>query len=148
MRKRSNAPISCWLSEPERGDQRCVAASLAGRRAGGFPSLGRGKGRGAGLPLRNRKNQFFKDWHRSVVRTRLTKVKAVATTLKKHLTNLLTYFVHPITNAISECFNSNIQAIKSDARGFRSFINYRARILFHGGKLSLLPDLSSPSPSH
>src|ERR1035437_9043746 len=31
--------------------------------------------------------QFFKDWNRSVVRTRLTKVKAVAKTLKKHLVN-------------------------------------------------------------
>lgn len=92
--------------------------------------------------------QFFKDWHRSVVRTRLTRVKTVAATLKKHLTNLLTYFVHPITNAISEGFNSKIQAIKADARGFRSFVNYRARILFHCGKLSLLPDLPLPSGSH
>ena len=92
--------------------------------------------------------QFFKDWHRSVVRTRLTRVKAVAKTLKKHLTNLLTYFVYPITNAISEGFNSKIQAIKSDARGFRSFANYRARILFHCGKLSLLPDLPRPSGCH
>lgn len=92
--------------------------------------------------------QFFKDWHRSVVRTRLTRIKAVATTLKKHLTNLLTYFVHPISNAISEGFNSKIQAIKADARGFRSFVNYRARILFHCGKLSLLPDLPSPCCSH
>jgi transposase len=92
--------------------------------------------------------QFFKDWHHSVVRTRLTRVKAVAKTLKKHLTNLLTYFVHPITNAISEGFNSKIQAIKSDARGFRSFVNYRARILFHCGKLSLLPDLPLSSGSH
>ena len=92
--------------------------------------------------------KFFKDWHRSVVHTRLTRVKAVAATLKKHLTNLLTYFVHPITNAISEGFNSKIQAIKSDARGFRSFVNYRARILFHCGKLSLSPDLPAPYGSH
>jgi len=92
--------------------------------------------------------QFFADWHRRVVRTRLTRVKAVAKTLKKHLTNLLTYFVYPITNAISEGFNSKIQAIKSDARGFRRFANYRARILFHCGKLSLLPNLPRPSGCH
>ena len=60
---------------------------------------------------------------------------------------VMTCFVHPITNAISEGFNSKIQAIKSDARGFRSFINYRARILFHCGKLSLLPNLPPPSQS-
>jgi transposase len=91
---------------------------------------------------------FFKDWLRSVNRTKLTRVKAVAKTLKKHLTNLLTYFMHPITNAISEGFNSKIQALKSDARGFRSFANYRARILFHCGKLSLLPTLPASLATH
>ena len=59
----------------------------------------------------------------------------------EHLHHLLTYFLHPITNAISEGFNSKIQAIKSAARGFRRFANYRTRILFHCGKLSLLPVL-------
>ena len=44
-----------------------------------------------------------------------------------------------ITNVISEGFNSKIQAIKADARGFRRFENYRYRILFHCGKLDLLP---------
>lgn len=86
---------------------------------------------------------FFAQWKRSVMRSRLTKVKAVAKTLYQHLTNLLTYFMHPITNAISEGFNSRIQAIKADARGFRRFANYRSRILFHCGKLSMLPVLPS-----
>jgi transposase len=84
---------------------------------------------------------FFSQWKRSVMRSRLTKVKAVAKTLSRHLVHLLTYFLHPITNAVSEGFNSRIQAIKADARGFRRFENYRARILFHCGKLSLMPDI-------
>jgi transposase len=90
---------------------------------------------------------FFAKWFRSVSSTRLTKVKAVAQTLKRHLTNILTYFVHPITNAISEGFNSKIQSIKSDARGFRSFKHYRSRILFHCGKLDLAPILPSLAAS-
>jgi transposase len=49
---------------------------------------------------------FFTRWKRSVMRSRLTKVKAVAKTLHQHLTNLLTYFMHPSTNAVSENFNS------------------------------------------
>jgi transposase len=81
------------------------------------------------------------------MRSRLTKVKAVAKTLHQHLTNLLTYFMHPITNAVSEGFNSRIQAIKADARGFRRFLNYRSRILFHCGKLNMLPVLPE-SASH
>ncbi|MBL8809894.1 MAG: transposase, partial [Planctomycetaceae bacterium] len=39
-------------------------------------------------------------------------------------------------------FNSRIQAIKSNARGFKSFQNYRTRILFFCGKLDLKPALN------
>jgi transposase len=84
---------------------------------------------------------FFAQWYRTVMRSRLPKVKAVARTLKARLVNLLTYFQHPIT--ITEGFNSKIQAIKASARGFRRFENYRARILFFCGKLDLLPSLPS-----
>jgi len=43
--------------------------------------------------------------------------------LKEHLLGLLNYFVHPITNAPTERFNSRIQAIKADACGIRRFAN-------------------------
>ena len=46
---------------------------------------------------------------------------------------------NPITNAVTEGLNSKIQAIKANARGFRSFLNYRTRILFFCGKLDLYP---------
>ena len=82
---------------------------------------------------------FFAKWYRSVIHTKLDKVKTVARTMKAHLPNLLTYFAYPITNALTEGFNSRIQDIKSAARGFRSFKNYRTRILFFCGKLDLLP---------
>ena len=75
------------------------------------------------------------------MRSKLDPVKKVARTLKAHLVHLLTYFQHPITNALTEGFNSKIQAIKADARGFRRFENYRARILFFCGKLDLRPRL-------
>jgi hypothetical protein len=39
----------------------------------------------------------------------------------------------------AEGLNSCIQAIKADARGFRSFQNFRIRILFFLGKLDLSP---------
>jgi transposase len=90
-----------------------------------------------------RSADFFAQWFRSVSSSRLTKIKAVAKTLKRHLTNILTDFTHPITNAISEGYNSKIQSIKSDARGFRSFKHYRSRILFHCAKLVLVPILPS-----
>jgi transposase len=89
-------------------------------------------------------NAFFQQWHRSVMRSRLTKMKKVAKTLKNHLSGLLTYFTHRITNATTEGFNSKIQAIKADARGFRRFENYRTRILFFCGKLDMAPSIYSP----
>jgi transposase len=57
---------------------------------------------------------------------------------------MLTYVQHRITNAMAEGFNSKIQSLKANARGFRSFSSYRIRILFYCGKLDLLP----PETSH
>lgn len=85
-------------------------------------------------------HDFFDRWYGWAVRCRLKPVAKVAKMLKKHLPNLLTYFRHPITNAMSEGFNSGIQALKSAARGFQNFANYRIRILFHHGKLDLMPE--------
>ena len=57
------------------------------------------------------------------MRSCLPKVMAVARDPKAHLVHLLTYFKHPITSALTEGFNSKIQASKADARGFRRFAN-------------------------
>jgi transposase len=86
--------------------------------------------------------EFFDQWYAWGVRCRLRPVIRVAKMLKRHLPNLLSYFHHRITNATSEGFNSVIQALKYAARGFRSFKNYRTRILFFCGRLDLRPKLS------
>ena len=83
--------------------------------------------------------KFFKKWFGWASRSRLRPMIKVARMLKAHLDNILTYLRHPITNAVTEGLNSKIQAIKANARGFRSFLNYRTRILFFRGKLSLYP---------
>ena len=83
--------------------------------------------------------RFFDKWYSWAIRSRLPEIKKVAVMLKKHLEGLLSYFRHRVTNATNEGFNSRIQAIKSAARGFRSFKNYRIRILFYCGKLKLSP---------
>jgi transposase len=83
--------------------------------------------------------RFFKDWFGWVSRSRLKPMSDVAGMLKRHLENLLTYLKHHITNAVTEGLNSKIQSIKSAARGFRNFKNYRTRILFFCGKLDLYP---------
>lgn len=87
--------------------------------------------------------KFFQQWFGWASRSRLKPVIKVAKMIKNHLDRVLTWFRHHITNAASEGFNSRIQSIKSAARGFRAFRNFRTRILFHCGKLDLLPE-----PSH
>lgn len=83
--------------------------------------------------------KFFARWYAWAIRSKLDPIKKVARMLKKHLAGLLAYFEHPITNAKSEAFNGRVQAIKSAARGFRNFENYRIRILFYCGKLRMEP---------
>lgn len=85
-------------------------------------------------------SDFFAGWYGWAIRSRLEPIKKVARMLKRHLGGLLSYFRYRLTNAITEGFNSRIQSIKSAARGFRQFANYRLRILFYCGKLDLLPD--------
>jgi len=82
---------------------------------------------------------YFSKWYSRAIRSRLEPVKKVAKSLKNHLDGLLNYFIHPITNAVTEGLNSRIQEIKANARGFRSFHNYRTRILFFCGKLTFSP---------
>lgn len=85
---------------------------------------------------------IFDDWYGWAVRSKLKPVAKVAKMLRRHLEGLLSYFEHPITNAVSEGLNSKIQSIKASARGFRNFANYRIRILFTCGKLDLMPNLT------
>jgi Transposase len=67
--------------------------------------------------------------------------------LKTRLANIVTGFRHPISNATSDGVNSRIQALTSNARGFRIFQIDRTRILFFGGKRKLNPTTISPRNS-
>ena len=86
---------------------------------------------------------YFRSWYSWSTRSKLPPIVKVATMLKRHLKGILAYITHRITNATSEGFNSRIQSIKSAARGFRNFENYRTRILFFCGRLELIPNVSS-----
>ena len=82
---------------------------------------------------------FFKRWNGWASRCRIPAVVKVAKRIKRHLARMLTWFTHRISNSMAEGFNSRIQSLKSAARGFRSFENYRTRILFFCGRLELVP---------
>ena len=82
---------------------------------------------------------FFNAWTTRAMRSRIEPIKSVAKMLRRHRDGLINYTKHRITNAAAEGFNSIIQTIKANARGFRSFENFRVRILFFCGKLDLMP---------
>ena len=88
--------------------------------------------------------EFFNHWYTWAIRSRLEPIKKVARMLRQRVDRILTWFRHPISNAAAEGFNSRIQSIKSNARGFRAFVNYRARILFYCGDLDLKPHFQRP----
>ena len=81
----------------------------------------------------------WKPWYGWATHSRLEPVIAAARTIQRHLHNVLTYFIHRITNAVSEGINSKIQTIKKKAHGFKSFENFRTAIFFHCGGLKLYP---------
>lgn len=83
--------------------------------------------------------KFFQRWYWWATHSRLKPMADVAKLMKRHLDNILTYLRHQITNAMMEGFNSKIQTIKANARGYRNFANYRIAILFYCGKLDLYP---------
>jgi len=83
--------------------------------------------------------RYFEKWYSWAIRCRLEPIKKVARMLKAHKNGLLNYFDHRISNAVAEGLNSKIQTVKSNARGYRSFEGFRTSILFHCGKLDMLP---------
>ena len=60
---------------------------------------------------------YWKQWYFWATHCRLKPVKKVARMIHRHLENVLTYFDHRITNAVSEGLNSKIQTIKKTPTG-------------------------------
>jgi transposase len=87
--------------------------------------------------------EFFQNWTDELDKHDLPKMHKVARTFEKNIQGLLNYLKWRITNAYGEAVNALIQEIKTVARGFRQFQNFRVAILFFLGKLELHPRKSS-----
>lgn len=83
--------------------------------------------------------QHWKRWYCWATRSRLKPIIYAARTIERHLQGVMTYFTHPITNAVSEGLNSKIQTIKKRAYGYRNVENFKTAIFFHCGGLELCP---------
>jgi len=60
---------------------------------------------------------YWKRWYFWATHCRLAPVRKAARTIHRHLDNVLTYFDHRITNAVSEGLNSKIQTLKKTPMG-------------------------------
>lgn len=83
--------------------------------------------------------KYFTDWFRWAKRSKLPPIQKVADTLHRHLENILTYCVHPVTNGVAEGLNSKIMSIKRKACGYRNKDNFKTAIYFFCGGLQLYP---------
>jgi transposase len=82
---------------------------------------------------------YFEDWYKNTLESGILQMINVADTLLNHLNGIINAAVHNMTNSIAENLNSQIQVVKSVARGFANFEGYRNAILFFQGKLEMSP---------
>jgi transposase len=83
--------------------------------------------------------RYFDRWYAWAIRSRLAPVKKVARMCKGHLDNILTFFVHRLTNGPIEGLNNKIQGLIKKAFGYRNKERFKTDIFFHLGGLDLYP---------
>jgi len=83
--------------------------------------------------------KYFGEWYSWAIRSRLKPVKKVARMCQTHLGNILTFFVHRLTNGPIEGLNNKIQGLIKKAYGYRNKERFKTDIFFHLGGLDLYP---------
>lgn len=83
--------------------------------------------------------KFWKRWYFWATHSRLVPMIQAAKLIARHLTNVLTYFKHRITNAVAEGLNSKIATVQKRACGYRNPNHFKIAVYFHCGGLNLHP---------
>jgi transposase len=83
--------------------------------------------------------KFWKRWYCWATHRRLEPIRTAAQTIRRHIANSVPYYQHPVTNAMSEGLNSQIQKLKCLACGFRNIEHVKTAIYVHCGGLELDP---------
>lgn len=81
--------------------------------------------------------KFWKRWYFWATHSRLKPIIEAAKLILRHLTNVMTYFTHRITNAVAEGMNSKIATVQKRACGFRNPEHFKTAVYFHCGGLNL-----------
>ncbi len=82
---------------------------------------------------------LFNRWCLDALSSKLAPIIKVAEMFNRHIVGIVNAMALNKSNAMAERLNGKIQEIKLSAKGYRSFENFRAAILFYHGKLNLYP---------
>jgi transposase len=80
---------------------------------------------------------YFEIWYKNTIQSEISPMIKVAKTMLNHLKGIINAAVYELSNSVAENLNSQIQVLKSTARGFNNINGYRNSILFYNGKLNL-----------
>jgi transposase len=81
----------------------------------------------------------YSHWNSFVKWEGIPELSKVATMFSNHINGVCNALVETTSNAMAERLNGKIQLIKTIARGYRTFPNFRSAILFFNGGLDLYP---------
>lgn len=91
------------------------------------------------LPTRKDAETYFKRWYNWAIRSGLPPMKKAAQKIARHVEQLFNYYDHPVTTALNESLNAQIETIKRVAHGIKNPEHFRAAIYFHCGGLDTSP---------
>jgi transposase len=81
----------------------------------------------------------FSDWISFCNWEEIPEISKVAKMFTNHIVGVCNALSEKLSNAMAERLNGKIQEIKTIARGYRTFKNFRSAILFFNGGLNLYP---------
>ena len=82
---------------------------------------------------------YFEKWYSWIIHSSVDAMKDAARMMRIHITSIMNYFTHRITNARAEGINSKIALIEKMAFGYRNRGNLKTAIYFRCGNLQLYP---------
>jgi len=81
----------------------------------------------------------YSDWVSFCNWENIPEVSKVTKMFSNHIVGVCNALVETISNAMAERLNGKIQELKTVAKGYRTFLNFRSAILFFNGGLNLYP---------
>lgn len=83
--------------------------------------------------------QLFDNWCEHAEKSAIAPIIKIVKMFKRHRKGIINAIEMNKSNGMAERLNGKIQETKTSAKGYRTFENFRAAILFYHGKLSLYP---------